>query len=118
MGNPLCHFEFMSDDPEKCRKFYGSVFGWELDDKSMPGYTMINTGSEPCGGMMQRPSEAPHACLNVYFQVDDIPGTLERIQAAGGTIHVGETEIPDVGWFAFAADTEGVTFGLFKHKAN
>ena len=116
MGSPLCHFEFLSDDPDKCKQFYGSVFGWEFDDRPFPGYTMIKTGSRPGGGLMERPKEAPSACMYVYFQVDDIPATLEKVQAGGGTVHQGETEIPNVGWFAVASDAEGIPFGIFKGK--
>ena len=114
MPAPLCHFEFMTADPEACRKFYASALGWEFDNSSMPEYTLINTGSEPGGGIMKRPDPAPASSLNVYFLVDDIAATLERITAGGGTVHCGETEIPGIGWYAFAADPEGITFGLFK----
>jgi predicted enzyme related to lactoylglutathione lyase len=116
MGSPLCHFEFLSDNPEKCKQFYGNVLGWEFDDQSMPGYTLIRTGAEPEGGLMKRPSEVPGPCMTVYFLVDDIPATLAKIRAGGGTVHKDETEIPNVGWFAVAADPEGLTFGLFKAK--
>jgi predicted enzyme related to lactoylglutathione lyase len=116
MPSPLCHFEFMTNDPGKCKQFYGSVFGWEFDDQSMPDYMFIRTGSEPGGGLMKRPDEVPAACMYVYFMVDDIPVTLERVKAGGGTVYKGETEIPNVGWFAVAADPEGITFGLFKAR--
>lgn len=116
MGCPLCHFEFLSDDPDKCKQFYYSVFGWEFNDSSMPEYTMINTGSQPGGGLMKRPAEAPSPSLTVYFLVDDIGGTLEKIRAGGGAVHMGETEIPNVGWFAVASDPEGIAFAIFKQK--
>ena len=32
MPNPLCHFEFMTNDPVKCKKFYGEIFDWKFDD--------------------------------------------------------------------------------------
>lgn len=116
MGSPLCHFEFMSDDPDKCKQFYGSVFGWEFNDRSFPGYTMIKTGRDPEGGLMKRPDEAPAPCMTVYFLVDDIPATLEKVKAGGGTVHKGETEIPNVGRFAVASDAEGIPFGIFKGR--
>ena len=50
MPNPLCHFEFMTGDLAKCQAFYGKVFDWQFDDKSIPGYSLINAGSEPSGG--------------------------------------------------------------------
>lgn len=117
MGCPLCHFELASNDPEKCKKFYGGVFGWEFDDQSLSGYTLIKTGSEPGGGLMKRPDEMPAPCLSVYFMVDDIPATLEKVKAAGGTVYVEQAEIPNVGWWAFAADPEGIAFGIFKAKS-
>ena len=91
MPAPLCHFEFMSDDPEKCMAFYAEVLGWEYDACAMPGYTFIKTAQPaqpPCGGLMKRPDEAPAPALNVYFQVDDIDATLEKVKAAGGTVVV------------------------------
>ncbi len=116
MGCPLCHFEFMSNDPEKCKQFYGDVFGWEFNDTSMSDYTLINTGSDPGGGLMKRPDEAPSPCMYAYYLVDNIAETVRKIKDAGGTIHHEETEIPNVGWFAIAGDSEGITFGLFKNK--
>ena len=116
MGSPLCHFEFLSDNPDKSKEFYAGALGWEFDDQSMPGYTLIKTGGEPEGGLMKRPNEVPAPCMTVYFMVDDISATLERIKAGGGTVHKGETEIPNVGSFAVVADPEGIAFGLFQAK--
>jgi predicted enzyme related to lactoylglutathione lyase len=116
MGSPLCHFELISDNPDRSKNFYASVFVWEFDDRSMPGYTLVRTGSEPSGGLMKRPEEVPSACMTVYFMVDDIPAALERIKAGGGTVLHEETEIPNIGWFAVASDPEGIWFGLFKGK--
>ena len=114
MPNPLCHFELMTNDPEKCQAFYGEVFDWRFDDRSMPGYTLIHAGAEPTGGIFPKPPEAPGACVNVYFHVDDIDGTLEKARRAGATILVDKMEIPNVGLFAFITDPEGITVGLMQ----
>ncbi len=120
MGSPLCHFEFLSNDPAQCKQFYSSVLDWEFDDTSMPGYTLINTGGETGGetggGLMKCPEKAPGPCLCVYYLVDDIPATLQKITDGGGTVIHDQTEIPNVGWFAIVADPEGISFGLFKAK--
>jgi predicted enzyme related to lactoylglutathione lyase len=116
MGSPLCHFEFMSNDPERCKQFYGGVLGWEFDDASMPGYTLIKTGGDPGGGLMKCPDDGPGPGMHVYYLVDDVAATLQRIEAGGGTVLHEETEIPGVGWFAIAADPEGISFGIFKSK--
>ena len=114
MGAPLCHFEFMSNDPDKCRAFYAEVFGWEYDDTSMQGYTMVKTGQEPDGGVMKRPAEAPAPALNVYFMVDDIEATLNKAGQGGGCVIVPKTPIPNVGAFAMFSDPEGICVGIFQ----
>lgn len=114
MGAPLCHFEFMTDDPDKCRAFYANVFGWEFDDKSMEGYTLVKTGTQPEGGLMKRPPEAPNVALNVYFMVDDIDATLGKVEQSGGNVIVPKTAIPNVGSFAFFEDLEGICVGIFQ----
>ena len=114
MPNPLCHFELMTDDPQKCKDFYGAVFDWQFDDQSMPGYTLINTGAEPTGGVFPRPAEAPHVCANIYFSVDDLDATLGKVAEHGGSIIVPKTPIPNVGHFAMFADPEGILIGVMQ----
>lgn len=117
MPSPLCHFELMTADPPRCKAFYGSVFGWQFDDESMPGYTLINPGAEPNGGIMKRPAAAPAAALHAYFLVDNISATLVKAAGAGGSVVVQPTDIPNVGTFAMIADPEGIVVGLLKPKA-
>ena len=114
MPNQLCHFELMTDDPKKCQAFYGAVFDWEFDESSMPGYTLISTGTEPTGGVFPRPPEAPGVCLSVYFHVSDLDGTLGKAVEHGGTIIVEKTPIPNVGHFAMFADPEGIVVGIMQ----
>lgn len=114
MPNPLCHFEFMTVDIEKCRSFYGKVFDWTFDDQSMPGYTLISAGGEPGGGMMKRPNVAPMGCLTVYFGVDDLEKTLKKVRDHGGKVLVEATSIPNVGTYAIIADPENIVVGLLK----
>lgn len=114
MPNPLCHFELMSSDPEKCKAFYGAVFDWQFDDQSMPGYTLVNAGTEPTGAVFQKPDAAPGPCINVYFQVSDIEEVLTKVTEQRGKILVPKTEIPNVGHFAMFTDPEGVVIGIMQ----
>ena len=114
MGAPLCHFEFMSDSPAECKAFYAGVFNWQFDDESMPDYTLIRTKKEPGGGVLKRPADAPGPALNVYFMVDDIDATLQKVQRGGGRVVVPKTPIPNVGAFAMFADPEGIVVGIFQ----
>lgn len=114
MGNPLCHFELMTNDTDKAKAFYGAVFDWKFDEKTMPGYTLIETGQDPSGGVFPKPDEAPHPCLNVYFTVDDIEATLGKANECGGKTLVPRTPIPNVGHFAMFTDPEGIAIGLLQ----
>ena len=114
MANEICHFEFMSNDPARSRAFYGQIFDWKFDDQMMPGYTMIQTGKEPGGGLMEKPKEVPHTALNVYFMVGSIEETLGKVRKAGGSVIVERTPIPGVGHFAMITDPDGICVGLFE----
>lgn len=114
MANPLCHFEFMTNDPAKCKAFYGKLFDWRFDDQTMPGYTLVNTGAEPTGGVFPKPAQTPGVCVNVYFSVDDIDSTLKKAKSLGASILVNKTSIPNVGHFAMITDPQGITVGLMQ----
>ncbi|MBU0637921.1 MAG: VOC family protein [Planctomycetes bacterium] len=114
MPNPLCHFEFTASDEARSRQFLTSVFDWKFDGSSMPGYTLINTGSEPGGGLMKVTPEMPGPCFTVYFLVDDIPATLQKVEQAGGKVLVPQTPIPNVGEFAIIADPDGLHLGIYR----
>jgi predicted enzyme related to lactoylglutathione lyase len=104
----------MTTEPEKCKAFYGAVFDWKFDDASMPGYTLVNTGAEPSGGVFSKPDEAPGPCINVYFQVDDVDATLGKVTEHGGQVLVPKTAIPNVGYFGMFTDPEGMPVGIMQ----
>jgi len=114
MANPLCHFELMTADPKRAKSFYGKVFNWKFDEESMPGYSLIDTGTEPTGALFARPEGAPGVCANIYFQVADIDTTLEKATGAGGTVVIPKTQIPNAGYFAMFTDPDGIAVGIMK----
>ena len=73
-----------------------------------------NTGAEPTGGVFPKPAEAPSACANIYFNVDDLDATLSKATEAGATVLVPKTAIPNVGHFAMFTDPEGIAIGIMQ----
>lgn len=113
MGNPIVHFEIGSRDSEKAKNFYAELFGWSIE--AMGPAQMISTGSDMgIGGHISTLGHEPHNFVTVYAQVDDIPATLAKAEALGGSIMIPETEVPGQGSFAWLKDIDGNIIGLWK----
>ncbi len=121
----VVHFEIPTDDLARAKEFYGSIFGWELEDMQggMP-YTIVRTTpvdeqqmpTEPGainGGMMQRTSETPTPVLTIG--VGSVDDALKKVEAGGGSTVTPKTEIPGMGSFAYIKDTEGNLIGLWEN---
>ncbi|MGH2827764.1 MAG: VOC family protein [Actinomycetota bacterium] len=120
----IVHFEIPADEMARAKRFYGSTFGWELEDMEEMGYTIVRTvavddqqlPTEPGainGGMMQRSSDTPSPVITI--NVDSIDDALKRVEAGGGSSVTPRQEIPDMGAFAYFKDTEGNTLGLWEN---
>jgi predicted enzyme related to lactoylglutathione lyase len=119
----IVHFEIPVDDLGRAKDFYGTTFGWGIEDaKEMP-YTLLRTVSvddtqmpiEPGainGGMMKRSDDITSPVLTI--EVASVSDALERIAAGGGTVVMPRQEIPGMGAFAYFKDTEGNTLGLWE----
>jgi predicted enzyme related to lactoylglutathione lyase len=49
----------------------------------------------------------------VYFDTDDIDGSVGKVRDAGGEAE-DKAPIPGIGWFSHCKDTEGNIFGIFQ----
>lgn len=104
----------MVNNPAQTREFYRAIFDWQFDEESMPSYTLVNAGAEPTGAIFKKPDAAPGVCANIYFQVNDINTTLQKVGDRGGRVLVPKTEIPNVGHFAMFTDPEGIAVGIMQ----
>jgi predicted enzyme related to lactoylglutathione lyase len=113
----VVHFELLSDDPEQSVTFFEDTFGWK--NQSWPGqtYWLVDTGDAGIGinGGIMRASDFPHTQNAVCtLEVEDIGAALAKVEAAGGTVIAPERQVGEAGWAAYAADPQGVVFGLWK----
>lgn len=120
---PIVHFEIGVRDTAKARAFYGPLLGWEFADYN--GSAMVkNIGPmappQPGGGMagigghINSLGHPPHTYCVVYAAVDDIDAKIAQAEKLGGRKIVPRTEVPGIGHFAWIADPEGNTVGLWK----
>jgi predicted enzyme related to lactoylglutathione lyase len=111
----VVHFEIPTDNIERARNFYSTLFGWKLE--KAPGdmeYWMGSTSAEqPIGiGVMQR--QQPQQTVINYIDVKSVDAHAKEVEKLGGKIKVPKTEIPGMGWFVVCMDTENNMFGLWE----
>jgi predicted enzyme related to lactoylglutathione lyase len=112
VGNPVVHFDISAKDYQKLEEFYSDIFDWKMTT-FMEGYTSIDTGEGPTGGIGSAPEGYPgHATFHIA--VDDPAKTLEQIEAKGGKTILPVMEIPNGPTIALFADPAGNTIGLRK----
>lgn len=124
MTSRVVHFELPVTDPERARRFYENVFGWEISTIPDIAYTAVTTGPthedgpllEPGfvnGGLLPRCDAASDSAL-VVVDVADILTTLGLVAALGGTPLVAKTPVADIGFSASFEDCEGNVVGLWQ----
>jgi predicted enzyme related to lactoylglutathione lyase len=111
MAGKLVHFELLTKDAARAKRFYSSVFGWKFKDSEIPGveYYLID-GIEPGGGLNPQ-QDAPGPV--VYFDTDDIDASIKKVRDLGGKADE-KMAIQGMGWFAGCVDTEGNKISLFQ----
>jgi predicted enzyme related to lactoylglutathione lyase len=111
-------YELTTSDQDAAEAFYRAVVGWKMSDAGQPGmrYTILSAGGRGMGGLMALSAEAAAAGARPgwlgYIGVPDADGAAKRIVEAGGEIHRGTDDIPNVGRFAVVADPGGAVFML------
>ncbi|MEW6586184.1 MAG: VOC family protein [Nitrospirota bacterium] len=116
MANPFVHIELQTQDLEKSKKFYSSMFDWKLEEIPDIDYTIISVGEGTGGGMMRKPHpDIPDNWLP-YIMVEDVGASTKKAKALGATVVKDVTEVPDMGWFSVIIDPTGAAFGLWQSK--
>jgi len=114
MGQPVVHFEIGCRDRVKTGEFFAGLFGWRLTEAGPA--SMIDTGSGGINGHITSLGHEPHHYVTVYVQVDNVQAYLTKAETLGGKTLVPPVDIP-TGTFAWFADPEGNTIGLWKPKS-
>jgi hypothetical protein len=112
MSNPVVHFEIGCRDQAKMKEFFGGLFGWKFNLQGPA--LMIDTGTPGgIGGHMTALGHEPFHYTVFYVQVDDVQATLDKAATLGGKTLVPPVALPN-GTFAWMADIDGNTIGLWK----
>jgi hypothetical protein len=116
MGQPVVHWEFWSEDPQRISSFYSKVFGWQVRHIPEMDYRLVETGGQGgINGGIMTPKKGPWpGKLALYIDVDDLDGFARKIREEGGRIVVDKTDVPGVGQFTLFQDPDGRVLGLWK----
>ena len=119
MGRPV-HFEISADDPARAAAFYQDVFGWKVDRWGEQEYWLLTTGEKSVPGIdgAVMPRQEPGAGTINTVDVADLEAAITAVTAHGGKVLFEPRDIPGVGRFVYAVDTEGNTFGLMQAFPN
>jgi uncharacterized protein len=115
MSRPV-HFEITADDPARAVQFYESAFGWKIHQmESGIRYWLVDTGEGDRGingaiADRQLPGERTINTIGVA----SLEAAVEAVKKAGGTVTGKIDDIPNVGRFTYAFDTEGNAFGILE----
>jgi len=112
--------ELIAADWEKAFAFYRQVFGWQKAEAHvgwMGTYQQFSAGGETIGGMFTKPPTLPLPFWLYYFNVSEIEAAAKRVEAGGGEILYGPTEVPGGSWIVHCADPQGAIFALLDRRA-
>ncbi len=114
-----CWVDSAHPDPVAAARFYGGLFGWELEDAMPPGsagqYLMARIRGGDVAAISSIPEGAPaRAAWSTYIWVDSADETAARARAAGGSVLSEPFDVMDAGRMAVLADTEGAEFCVWQ----
>lgn len=120
--NPVNWFEIPVNDLDRAKEFYESVFGYALTLEDMglakmAFFPMVNDVYGTTGTLIKMEGYTPsYAGILVYFSVEDIDGTLDKISANGGKTVLPKMGIGEYGFIAHFEDSEGNRVALHSMK--
>ena len=113
----FCWQELGTNDTQKAKDFYTTLFGWATE--AFPGpmeYTVFKNGEQGVGGMYKITPDMgpipPHWLT--YFAVADCDATVQKTTDLGGSIMKPAEDIPGVGRFAILKDPTSAVFAVLK----
>ncbi|HTY81347.1 MAG TPA: VOC family protein [Dehalococcoidales bacterium] len=120
----VIHFEIPADNPERAKKFYRDIFGWEFNEaEGEMEYSLIKTvavdkrnlpleSGAINGGLTKRmsKSEAPVIVIDV-LSIDE---RIKQVLKAGGKVVFPKRVVMQMGLYARVTDSEGNVIGLWE----
>jgi uncharacterized protein len=120
LKNSLNWAEIPVTDFERAKKFYSTIYDYEMPTQQMGsnlmGFLLMEQESQGVGaGIVKGDGYVPsqEGTLIYLNGGKDLNVVLNRVEAAGGKVLVPKTQITaEIGYFALFLDTEGNKLGI------
>lgn len=108
-ARPVVHWDLLARDPQALRRFYETLFHWDVEDGGFllsiaPGLGGPEPG--PAGHIMAAAPDAPTG-FGLFIQVRSIAETLARVPDLGGTVAGQPFDVPNGPTICPILDPEG-----------
>lgn len=118
----LAWTELHTSDAAAAKDFYGDVFGWQVRDEPMDGFTYTvarprggGDGSDQAGIMQMSQEMAAGGAVSMwqpYFEVADCDAVCAKAAELGASVYMGAETVEGVGRLAAFADPFGAAFAI------
>jgi predicted enzyme related to lactoylglutathione lyase len=123
MGQAVVHFEVVGKDGEKLQRYYGELFGWNVNADNPMQYGMVDakdnktvSGDTGIGGGVGQGPDGYEGHATFYVAVPDVEEALQKAESLGGTRVMGPENIMDMVELGQFKDPEGNLIGLVKDQ--
>ena len=123
MGQAVVHFEVVGKDGEKLQRYYGELFGWNVNADNPMQYGMVDakdnksmTGDNGIGGGIGQGPDGYEGHVTFYVAVPDVEEALQKAESLGGTRVMGPEKIMDMVELGLFKDPEGNVIGVVKDQ--
>jgi hypothetical protein len=121
----FCWIELNTTDQNAAKKFYSSLFGWEVQDSPMGPdefYTMFNlNGRTAAAGFTMKAEQRaqgvpPH--WGIYIEVEDADAAVAKAKQLGGNVIAPAFDVMEYGRMAVIQDPTGAYFCVWQSKTH
>jgi predicted enzyme related to lactoylglutathione lyase len=123
MGQAVVHFEVVGKDGDALRRYYGELFGWNIDTNNPMQYGMVDgkdnttvSGGTGIGGGVAQGPDGYDGHVTFYVAVPDVEAALQKAESLGGRRVMGPENIMDMVELGQFTDPEGNLIGVVKDQ--
>jgi uncharacterized protein len=112
MAEKLVHVEVLGRDGAALQRFYGQLFGWDVDTNNPGGYGMVSAEQAGITVGVGATPDGSEGHTAFYASVADIDAMLNRAEELGGKVLMPKTSPGPGVTIALFADPAGHVVGL------